>query len=76
MDLVDLMYRYINKFINSDELFESLKNIDLDKYNEEEKLTIKKLISKIKKTEDKLFIDDVKKRLEDISLDIGFNKSN
>lgn len=41
-----------------------------------EDLDFKKLISKIKKTEDKLFIDDVKKRLEDISLDIGFNKSN
>ena len=41
-----------------------------------ENLNFKRLISKIKKTEDKMFIDDVKKRLKDIYLDIGFNKSN
>lgn len=37
MELVNLMYRYINKFINVDELIKGLENIDLSNYSEEEK---------------------------------------
>ena len=74
MDLVDLMYRYINKFINSDELFESLKNIDLAKYNEEEKLSIKELILKLKNIKDTIHneIDEIeKKRISEINHLLG-----
>ncbi len=28
MDLVNLMYRYINRFINSDELLEKMNSLD------------------------------------------------
>ncbi len=45
MDLVRLMYRYINKFINSKQLLEELNNLDLSNYSEEEKKQIKKLIN-------------------------------
>lgn len=31
MDLVNLMYKYINRFINSDELLEELKKLELRK---------------------------------------------
>ena len=44
MDLVNLMYRYINKFINSDELLRGLKETDLSKYTKKEKKEIDQLI--------------------------------
>lgn len=44
MDLVNLMYRYINRFINGNDLLKELKNIDLKKYTKEEKESIRKLI--------------------------------
>ena len=44
MDLVNLMYRYINKFINSDKLIEELKKINLHNYSLEEQEQIKNLI--------------------------------
>ena len=44
MDLVKLMYKYINKFINSEELLASLKKIDLTKYSEDEILKIKEFL--------------------------------
>ena len=47
MDLVNLMYRYINKFINSDELLKELKNIDLSKYSKKEIKEINQLISNV-----------------------------
>lgn len=37
MELVNLMYRYINKFLNSKDLLKELKNLDLTKYSEDEK---------------------------------------
>lgn len=49
MDLVNLMYRYINKFINSDELIKGLKNIELSKFSEAERKKINKLISSVEK---------------------------
>ena len=48
MDLVDLMYRYINKFINSKELLKKLKKIDLTKYPLEEVQEIEQLILDVK----------------------------
>ncbi len=44
MDLVNLMYRYINKFINSDKLIEELKKINLNNYSLEEQEQIKNLV--------------------------------
>ena len=44
MDLVNLMYKYINKFINSKELLQKLKEIDVSLYNEEEVKDINKHI--------------------------------
>lgn len=37
MKLVESMYRYINKFINNDELIKEIGNIDLSKFNEDER---------------------------------------
>lgn len=51
MELVNLMYKYINKFINSEELITELEEIDLDKYEEKEE--IKKLIEEVKSIRDK-----------------------
>lgn len=44
MDLVNLMYCYINRFINSSELLKELKSIDLSKYPEDERKIIQQLI--------------------------------
>lgn len=48
MDLVDLMYKYINRFINSDELLNRLENLNLSNFTDEEKVSINKLIKDIK----------------------------
>lgn len=69
MDLVTLMYKYINRFINSDELLKSLEELDLNKFTAEEKISINKLIDDIKiikeKTENE--VDEIEKnRLETI----------
>lgn len=67
MDLVSLMYKYINRFINSDELLESLEELDLNNFTDEEKVSIKKLIDDIKSIKDKISneVDEIEKnRLE------------
>jgi len=67
MDLVTLMYKYINRFINSDELLESLDELDLNNFTDEEKVSINKLIDDIKIIKDKTAneIDEIEKnRLE------------
>ena len=69
MNLVTLMYKYINRFINSDELLESLKELDLNNFSKEEKISINKLIDDIKIIKDKTAneIDEIEKnRLETI----------
>lgn len=69
MDLVTLMYKYINRFINSDELLESLEELDLNNFSKEEKISINKLIDDIKIIKDKTAneIDEIEKnRLETI----------
>lgn len=52
MDLVNLMYRYINKFINSDVLITELESVDLTKYTKEEQKEIKKLLADVKKVKE------------------------
>lgn len=67
MDLVSLMYKYINRFINSDELLESLEELDLNNFTDDEKASIKKLIDDIKSIKDKIpnEVDEIEKnRLE------------
>lgn len=49
MELVDLMYRYINKFIGCDDLLAEFGNIDLTKYRVEEIASIEKIIRSIEK---------------------------
>lgn len=69
MNLVTLMYKYINRFINSDELLEYLEELDLNNFSKEEKISINKLIDDIKIIKDKTAneIDEIEKnRLETI----------
>lgn len=69
MNLVTLMYKYINRFINSDELLESLEELDLNNFSKEEKISINKLIDDIKIIKDNTAneIDEIEKnRLETI----------
>lgn len=49
MDLVNIIYRYVNRFINSDELMDLLKNIDKTKFSKKEIKEIEKLIEEVKK---------------------------
>ena len=70
MELVKLWYKYLNRFINSDELLEELQNLDLNKYTIDTKSEIKRLIKDIKKIKEKIpnEIDEVEeKRLENIN---------
>lgn len=69
MNLVTLMYKYISRFINSDELLESLEELNLKNFSKEEKISINKLIDDIKIIKDKTAneIDEIEKnRLETI----------
>lgn len=70
MDLVNLMYRYINRFMNSDELLKNIENIDLANYSENEITEIKKLILDIKNIKSSIpnKIDKIEKnRIESIN---------
>lgn len=49
MDLVNIIYRYVNRFINSDELVNLLINIDKKKFSKDENEKIAKLLEEIKK---------------------------
>lgn len=67
MELIKLVHKYINRYINSKELLDGLNNLDLDTYFKEEKEIIKKLIIDIKDIINKIpnEIDEIeKKRLE------------
>lgn len=69
MGLVSLMYKYINRFINSDELLESLEELDLNNFTDEEKVSIKKLIDDIKSIKDKIpnEVDEIEKNRIEIN---------
>ena len=49
MDLVNIIYRYVNRFINSAELTKLLTNIDKSKFSENENREIEELLEKVKK---------------------------
>ena len=63
MELVNLIYQYVNKFINSEELFNELNKIDISKYSDEDKKIINKLIDDIQNIRENIpnEIDDVEK---------------
>lgn len=39
MELIDIVYRYLNRYINSEELVELLENIDKTKFSQKNKKT-------------------------------------
>lgn len=47
MDLVNIVYRYVNRFINSEELLALLKAIDESSFSAEEIVEIDKLLDKV-----------------------------
>ena len=51
MELVNLMYRYVNRFINNNELIKELKKIDICNYQDKE--VINKLIKDIEEVREK-----------------------
>lgn len=63
MELVDLMYRYINKFINAPKLLEELKLINLDKFNDNEKAQIESLIKEVEN-----IINTIPNEIDDIEI--------
>ena len=63
MELVDLMYRYINKFINHKKLLEELKQIDLSKYDIEEQEIIRNLIKEVKS-----IVDTIPNEIDEIEI--------
>lgn len=77
MDLVNLMYRYINKIINSDKLLSELKSIDLSKYSKKEVDIIKELVLDIENIKESIpnEIDEIEiKRKEEINKILVFLK--
>lgn len=48
MDLVNIIYRYVNRFINSQELIKLLEDIDKTKFSKKEINEIEKLLEKVK----------------------------
>lgn len=63
MDLVNLMYKYINRLINSDELLEKMNSLDLTKVSADEKENIESLIQNIKniKSDTPNEVDEIEK---------------
>ena len=49
MDLVNIVYRYVNRFINSQELIKLLEGIDKTKFSKKEVNEIEALLEKVKK---------------------------
>ena len=48
MDLVNIVYKYINRIINSDKLVELLENIDKSKFSKKEVIELNKLLADVK----------------------------
>lgn len=49
MDLVNIIYRYVNRFINSEELINLLKNIDKKNFSDDEIKELDNLLQDVKK---------------------------
>lgn len=70
MDLVNVVYRYINKFINSEKLVKQLKKINSEEYSKQEKAIIERLILDIQDIRENIpnEIDEIeKRRIENIN---------
>ncbi len=70
MNLANIMYRYINRFDNSEELVIALKNIDKKKYTNEENEEIKQLLCDVEEIVTTIpnEIDEIEtKRIENIN---------
>ncbi len=70
MDLANIIYRYVNRFINSEELINQLENIEKSNYSKNELLEIAKLLEQVKEIVKNvpIEIDKVEeKRLENIN---------
>lgn len=67
MDLVKIMYRYMNRFINIDEVLQDLKKVDLSNYKAKEQKEIKDLINNLEviKKSTPNEIDEVEKRRQE-----------
>ncbi len=50
MDLVNIIYRYANRFINSEELIELLKNMDTKNFSDNERSELNNLLQEVKET--------------------------
>ena len=48
MDFVNIVYRYVNRFINSEELTNHLENIDKNKFSKEEVKQLEQLLEELK----------------------------
>lgn len=48
MDLVNIVYRYVNRFINSEELINHLETLDRNKFSKIENEEINKLIKEVR----------------------------
>ena len=64
MDLVNITYKYVNRFINSEKLLELLNNMDRKPFTDTEKKEIDELIKKLKEiiTSVPNEIDDIEKK--------------
>lgn len=63
MDLVNIIYKYVNRFINSKELINLLENIDKTKFSSDEVKKIDMLLKDVKKVVDTIpnEIDEIEK---------------
>lgn len=79
MDLVNIIYRYINRFINSEELMSLLENIDRQKFSDDESKEIDNFLKEVKKiiktTPNKIDIVE-EKRLENINRMLALFEKN
>ena len=48
MDFVNIIYRYVNRFINSEELIHNLESLDKEKFSKQENEEIEKIIKEVK----------------------------
>ncbi len=64
MDLVNIIYKYVNRFINSEKLLELLNNIDRKAFTDTENKEIDELIKNLKEIVNSVpnEIDDIEKR--------------
>lgn len=63
MDLVSIVYQYVNRFINSEELIHLLEKIDKRKFSKEENKEIDKLLEDVK-----IIVENVPVKIEQVEV--------